>query len=41
MGFALGFDTNSSEVGDTKTSSSDISLGFGLNSGFGELGLNL
>ena len=39
-GLLLGFDTNSSEVGDTKTSSSDISLGFGLNSGFGELGLN-
>ena len=39
-GLLLGFDTNSNEVGDTKTSSSDISLGFGLNSGFGELGLN-
>ena len=39
-GLLLGFDTNSSEVGDTKTSSSDISLGFGFNSGFGELGLN-
>ena len=39
-GLLLGFDTNSSEVGDTKTSSSDISLGLGFNSGFGELGLN-
>tara|TARA_X000001036_G_C20604138_1_gene776209 strand:- start:10 stop:1011 length:1002 start_codon:yes stop_codon:yes gene_type:complete len=40
-GLLLGLDLNSSESGDVKTSDNTIELGFGLNSGFGELGLGL
>ena len=39
-GLLLGLDSDATEAGDVKTSSSDISLGFGLNAGFGELGLS-